>query len=234
MALDPRLLANGQEQPVTDISQPRLDHALIISLLITAANKHLDALGPRLGGLLQAALAGDDGADDDALDAPVAQGVDGGAGGGARRDDRVDDDGQLGRARRGRRVRRRRLVVRQVVVVLDRLQRRLLAVQAQVVHRDRVGQDGLQRLRHAQPRAQDRDERDAGGRDGVDGEGVADGVLVGACCGSAEALCERLNADDGGDLVDQGLDFARVCAGGAQLRELRADTRVRGDVDIGR
>lgn len=56
----------------------------------------------------------------------------------------------------------------------------------------------------------------------------------GSCGSGSQAGCERLDADYCRDLMDKRLDFARAGAGGAQLRELGLDTRVCGDVDVGR
>lgn len=92
-----------------------------------------------------------DAQDDDALCAPLAQGLDGGGAGATRGDDGVDDDGEAGggvTAAAGD-------VLGQVVVVLDGLEGRGLAVQAQVVDRDGAWEEGLHGVDHAQARAQD-------------------------------------------------------------------------------
>ncbi|KAK4998773.1 hypothetical protein LTR66_002073 [Elasticomyces elasticus] len=90
------LFSNRQKQPIAHVAQPRLDHAPIIRLLIHTTNPHLDTLAPLFRRAPQTLLARDYGAEDDALDAPVAQGGYAGAGGRARGDHGVDEDGEVG------------------------------------------------------------------------------------------------------------------------------------------
>ena len=95
-------------------------------LLVDARDPDLDGIGPLGGSALDALGRRDDGQHQDALDAPLAQRLDGGSAGPARRDDGVQDDGQAGhglvRGARGH-------VLREVVVVLDGLEGRGLAVE---------------------------------------------------------------------------------------------------------
>lgn len=147
------LLANGQKQTVAHITQPRLQHAPGSQLLIQAGDVDLDALGPLARGPREAGLRAQDAEDDDPLGAPLAQGLDGGGAGAAGGDDGVDDDGEargfLPATPAGGDV------LGQVVVVLDGLEGRGLAVQAQVVHGDGAREERLHGVDHAQPRAQD-------------------------------------------------------------------------------
>lgn len=92
-----------------------------------------------------------DAEDDDPLGAPLAQGLDGGGAGAAGGDDGVDDDGEAG----GGLAAAAGDVLGQVVVVLDGLEGRGLAVQAQVVHGDGAREERLHGVDHAQPGAQD-------------------------------------------------------------------------------
>lgn len=112
------------------------------------------------------------------LDAPISQTIDRRARRGARRDDRVDDDGELGQIGAGG----REVVVGQVVVVLHGLESGLFAVETQVVDRDGGGEERGERGDHGEAGAEDGDEGDAGGRGGGGGcgVGVAEGGFVGA------------------------------------------------------
>lgn len=88
------LLPNSQKQAITHIAQPGLQHALARQLLVDGGKPDIDALSPLGGGPLDARLGAQDAQDDDALGAPLAQGLDGGGTGAASGDDGVEDDGQ--------------------------------------------------------------------------------------------------------------------------------------------
>ena len=79
--------------------------------------------------------------DDNPLGAPFTESLDGGGAGSASSDDGVDEDGKAAS------VARRSLVIGdllgKVVVILDGVQRRGFAVHAEVMNRDRYGEDGL-------------------------------------------------------------------------------------------
>lgn len=136
------LFSDCQEQPVTNITQARLDHALIIRPFVAAANKHLDTLGPRLSCLLQPILTRNNGTYNDFLDTPIFERLNSGACRRTCSDDWINDNGKLRRAGGGGRVRGSGFVVRQVIVVFDGLEGGLLAIEAEMVNGDGVGEDG--------------------------------------------------------------------------------------------
>lgn len=130
-------LPDGQEQPVADVAEPGLEHALRSELRVDGGGPDVDAGGPLGGGAADTRLGAEDAEDENALGAPLAEGLDGGGAGAAGGDDGVEDDGQGGgRGGRGG-------VLGEVVVVLDRLEGGRLAVEAEVVDGDRGGEDGL-------------------------------------------------------------------------------------------
>lgn len=135
------LLPNGQEESIPHIPQARLEHAAIRQLGIHAGQPDLDGLGPLGRNGLDARRGTEHREHDDAARTPLAQRLDRGRAGPARSDDRVNDDGQAGRFGAARA--RAAGVIRQVVVVLDRVQGRGLAVEAEVVDGDRAGEEGL-------------------------------------------------------------------------------------------
>nr|POF13937.1 fluoroacetate dehalogenase [Quercus suber] len=153
------------ELPIPNVPDSRLDHAPLISLAIATANPDLHAILPRLRRPTQPVRRAQHRDDQHPLDAPVAQRVDRRADRAARRDDRIDHDRELRRRGAGlvSRAGSGFLMIRQVVIVLDRLQRRLLAVHAEVVGRDGDGEQGLDRGQHRQAGAQDGDQRDGRG-----------------------------------------------------------------------
>ncbi len=135
------LLSNGQEQPIPNIPQTRLEHPAIRQLLVHAGQPNLDALLPLRSGRLHARSSAKHRKHNDALGAPFAQGLNRSSTGPTRSDDRVEDDGQGGSAGPTRPGPRE--VVRQVVVVLDRMEGGGFAVQAEVVDGHGVGEEGL-------------------------------------------------------------------------------------------
>lgn len=124
------LLANSQKQPITNIAQSRLEHAPIGELLVHAGKPEVDMAGPFFGSLSDARDGADHGEDDDPLNAPFFERLDGGCAGAACSDHRVEQDGQTGWTCIAAGV---GYVVGQVVVVFYRGEGCGLTVEAQVV-----------------------------------------------------------------------------------------------------
>lgn len=87
---------HGQEQPIPDIAQPRLDHPPAVRLPIHPAHPHRRPLGPDLGDLGQALGARQDGDGEDPPGAGFAEGFDCCDEGAAGGDDGVEDYGEVG------------------------------------------------------------------------------------------------------------------------------------------
>lgn len=138
-------LPNRQEQAVPNIPQPRPQHPPARNPLINPRNPNLRPLPPLLRRPPHALPSPEYRDDEDPPRAPVPQRLDGGGAGAARCDDGVEDDGEArgrGPVAGG---------VREVVVVFYRLEGQGLAVEAEVVDGDGVGEDGLDRWRGLGP-----------------------------------------------------------------------------------
>jgi hypothetical protein len=122
----PSSLSKGQKQSIPNISQPWLNHASLINLLIATPDPNVDTVFPLLTRLAQPIFSGQDGHDNDALYTPVFERINGRTRRRARGDDRITYDGQLWE----RLVGRGETMVRQIVVIFYGLERRFLAVEA--------------------------------------------------------------------------------------------------------
>lgn len=183
-------LAERQKQPVSNVTQSRLDHALVVYLIVTATDPDFNAFLPLAAGLLQTLLGGQHTDDNDPLDTPVLQAINGSRRGGTSGYNGVDDDGELRRAG-GIWVRGRGRVVGKVVVVFYGLQRRLFAVQTEVVDSNGLGKQRSQGRDHGKAAAQDGDKTDGGGMGRCGGCGV--GVAEGRCVLSRSAFNVRVH-----------------------------------------
>nr|POF18644.1 hypothetical protein CFP56_62152 [Quercus suber] len=164
------------EKPIPNIPEPRLDHAPLVRLVITATDPDLDAIRPRRRRFPQPLVRAQDSDDQYAAHAPVAQRIDRRADRASRCDDRIHDDGQL----RGFGAAGVLAVVRQVVVVFDGLQGGFFAVEAEVMCGHGRREQGFERGQHSQTGAQDRDQRERRGRSSHGGVFISEwgGVLL--------------------------------------------------------
>lgn len=139
-----QLFTNGQEQPITNVTQARLKHPTVRQLGINTRKPDLGALGPHLGSSADSRDSTQHREHDDSLSTPLTQRLDGSGAGTTRGDDGVEHDGEAGGssgvvdtcARPGG-------VVGQVVVVLDGAEGGGLAEETEVVDGDGLGEDGL-------------------------------------------------------------------------------------------
>lgn len=163
-------LSRSHIQPIPHIPQPRLQHPPLVHLPITAPHPNLHALRPRLRRPRQPLATPQNIHRQDPLHAPIPQRINRRTQRTPRSHDRIEDDGELGDGVAGV----AGFVVGQVVVVLDGLERGLLAVHAQVVDGRGRGEEALQGGDEAEAGAEDGDQRDFGWREGGSGVGVVE------------------------------------------------------------
>jgi len=89
------LFPQRQKQPIANIAQPGLNHALLINPLITAADPHLHPLLPLPARLLQPLFRCQNSNDNDPFDTPILQRVNGRLRCRTRRNDGIYDDSKL-------------------------------------------------------------------------------------------------------------------------------------------
>ena len=89
------LFPQRQKQPVANIAQPGLNHALLINPLIAPTNPHLNPLFPLPARLLQPLFGRQNSHDDNPLHTPVLQRVNRRLCRRTRRDDGIYDDGEF-------------------------------------------------------------------------------------------------------------------------------------------
>lgn len=121
------------------INSPRHNHppANTSQLLIHSTHNNLHPLSTRLLRRPSNTLnATQDRYNKDLLNTPLLQSLDRRFRSSASRDDRINNDGEIGGGRASAR--------REVVVILDRLEGCLLAEEAEMVDGDRGGEDGLE------------------------------------------------------------------------------------------
>jgi hypothetical protein len=132
------LFPQRHEQPISNIPQTRLNHSLIIHILITPPNPNLHPLFPLLTRLPQALPRRQYTDHNNPLNPPIPQTINRRTRRRAGRNHRVAYNCQFGQivvcGRGG--------VVRQVVVVFDGLESGFLAVEAEVVDWDGHGEQG--------------------------------------------------------------------------------------------
>lgn len=147
-------------------------------------------------------------------------------------------------------------MVGQVVVVLDGVERGWLAVQAEVVYRDALGEDSFGSLgggginsgtgegagergkgngtfHHAQTRAEDGHQRDGVGRNVGGRVGEAEWCFVFGPRHGGQRGCKGFSGYDERDLVHKTLDITGAGVFGPELAQLSEQAWVLGDVHIG-
>src|SRR3990172_944114 len=207
----------GAELAVARVAQAGQDVPLFVELSVERRAVHLH-VRVRVRDRVHALGRSDEVDELDAAGPPVLQHLDGGRGRATRGEHRVEDEAE-GHGRR----------VGQLVVVLDRPQRALVAEEPEVP--DLGGGHQLEHgVHHAQPGTQDGDEPDAVGQLGaggrLEGRFDADGLRA--------SIGQRLVPEQPADLAHQLAELLGLRGRVAQQRQLVRDGGVRADVERGR
>ena len=108
--------ADSQEQPITNISQTRLQHTILGQLLVHCCNPNLASLGPLGSDSLNTLVSSNNSEDDDSLCTPFTKRLDSGGAGSTGCNNRIDQDSKTTSTATGGVTRD---LLGKVVVVLD-------------------------------------------------------------------------------------------------------------------
>ena len=127
-------LPQRKEESVSNVTQAGLNVAFVGQSIIQATNPDLCSPRPLLSCCCYARERSQDADKDDLFYTPFPQCLYGGNSGATSRDNRINNDGEL---------RDSGLRLRQVIVILDWLQRELLAEETEMVYGDGVREESL-------------------------------------------------------------------------------------------